>query len=128
MRGGVDVRIVTPHIPDKKVPFALTRSNYMALIRGGVKIYEYTPGFIHAKSFLADDEIAVVGTINLDYRSLLHHFEDAVLMYKTKANEALKEDYLQTFEISRLQTEEDAKRSVVWRGICELAKIFAPMF
>ncbi len=125
---GVDVRIVTPHIPDKKIPFALTRSNYMALIRGGVKIYEYTPGFLHAKSFLCDDEIAVVGTINLDYRSLLHHFEDAVLMYKTSANRELKEDYLRTFGESRLQTEEDAKRSVVWRGICELAKVFAPMF
>ena len=125
---GVDVRIVTPHIPDKKIPFALTRSNYMALIKGGAKIYEYTPGFIHAKSFLSDDEVGIVGTINLDYRSLLHHFEDAVFMYKTRANEALKEDFLHTFEVSALQTEEDAKRSVVWRGICELAKIFAPMF
>ncbi len=125
---GVDVRIITPHIPDKKLAFALTRSNYMALIRGGVKIYEYTPGFVHAKSFLADDEIAVVGTINLDYRSLLHHYEDAVLMYGTKANGQLKEDYEKTFEISRLQTEEDAKKNVVWRGICEIVKVFAPLF
>ena len=125
---GVDVRIITPHIPDKKIPFALTRSNYMALIQGGVKIYEYTPGFIHAKSFLADDEIAVVGTINLDYRSLLHHYENAVLMFRTKANEQLKADYEKTFEVSALQTEEDAKKSVVWRGICELAKVFAPLF
>ncbi len=100
----------------------------MALIQGGVKIYEYTPGFIHAKSFLSDDDIAVVGTINLDYRSLLHHFEDAVLLYRTDANRAIKEDYLETFEQSALQTEEDAKRSVVWRGICEIAKVFAPMF
>lgn len=125
---GVDVRIITPHIPDKKLAFALTRSNYMALIRGGVKIYEYTPGFVHAKSFLADDEIAVVGTINLDYRSLLHHYEDAVLMYGTQANVQLKEDYENTFQISRLQTEEDAKKNVVWRGICEIAKVFAPLF
>ena len=125
---GVDVRVIVPHIPDKKIPFALTRSNYMALIQGGVKIYEYTPGFIHAKSFLSDDDIAVVGTINLDYRSLLHHFEDAVLLYRTEANRAIKEDYLETFGQSALQTEEDAKRSVVWRGICEIAKVFAPMF
>lgn len=125
---GVDVRVVTPHVPDKKIPFALTRSNYMALIKGGVKIYEYTPGFVHAKSFLADDEVAVVGTINLDYRSLLFHFEDAVLMYKTRAIEALKADMESTFAISALQTEEDAKKSVVWRWLCELAKLFAPLF
>ncbi len=125
---GVDVRIITPHVPDKKIPFALTRSNYMALIKGGVKIYEYTPGFIHSKCFLSDDEISVVGTINLDYRSLLHHYEDAVLLYGAAANGTLKEDFLQTFEVSALQTEEDAKRSVVWRGICEIAKVFAPMF
>lgn len=125
---GVDVRIITPHIPDKKVPFALTRSNYMALIKGGVKIYEYTPGFVHAKSFLADDDVAVVGTINLDYRSLMHHYEDAVLMFGTTANKQLKEDYERTFGISALQTEEDAKKSVVWHGICEIAKVFAPLF
>ncbi len=125
---GVDVRILTPHIPDKKIPFALTRSNYLALIKGGVKIYEYTPGFVHAKSFVCDDEVAVVGTVNLDYRSLLFHFEDAVLMFKTKAVEQLKADMDQTFEVSALQTAEDAKKSVVWRWLCEIAKLFAPLF
>ncbi len=120
--------MLTPHVPDKKIPFALTRSNYMALIKGGVKIYEYTPGFVHAKSFLADDEIAVVGTINLDYRSLLFHFEDAVLMYRTKAIEGLKADMEATFAVSALQTEEDAKRNVVWRWLCEFAKLFSPLF
>ncbi len=125
---GVDVSIVVPHIPDKKIPYALTRSNYMALIKGGVKIYEYTPGFIHAKSFLSDDKVGVVGTINLDYRSLMHHYEDAVFMCGTKANQKLKEDFTSTFEVSALQTEESAKKSVVWRGICEIAKVFAPLF
>lgn len=125
---GVDVRIITPHVPDKKTAFALTRSNYMALIRGGVRIYEYTPGFVHSKSFLADDDVAVVGTINLDYRSLLHHYENAVLMFRTKANGQLKEDFEKTFAVSKLQTEEDAKKSVVWRGLCEIAKVFAPLF
>lgn len=125
---GVDVRIITPGIPDKKVAFALTRSNYSALIKGGVKIYEYTPGFVHAKSFLADDAVGVVGTINLDYRSLLHHYEDAVLMYKTKALADIKRDMEETFALSRLLTEEDAKKNVVWRGICEIAKVFAPLF
>lgn len=125
---GVDVRLVTPHLPDKKIPFALTRSNYMALIKGGVKIYEYTPGFVHAKAFLADGTVGVVGTINLDYRSLLFHFEDAVFMYGTKAVEQLQADFEDTFSKSALQTEEDAKKSVVWRGICEVAKLFAPLF
>ena len=125
---GVDVRIITPHIPDKKTAFALTRSNYMALIRGGVKIYEYTPGFIHAKSFLADDEVGIVGTINLDYRSLLYHYENAVLMYKTRANEQLKADYEATFQQCALQTEEDAKKNIIWRGMCEIVKVFAPLF
>ncbi len=125
---GVDVRIITPHIPDKKIPFALTRSNYLALIKGGVKIYEYTPGFVHAKSFVCDDEAAVVGTINLDYRSLLFHFEDAVLMFRTKAVEQLKADFDEMFRVSALQTAEDAKKSVVWRWICEIAKLFAPLF
>ncbi len=125
---GVDVRIVTPHIPDKKIAFALTRSNYMALIKGGVKIYEFTPGFIHAKMVLSDDEVAIVGTINLDYRSFLYHFENAVLMYRTSAVEEVKADMVSIFEVSVQQSEADAKRSVVWRGICELAKLFAPLF
>ena len=125
---GVDVRIVVPHIPDKKVTFALTRSNYLALIRGGVKIYEYTPGFLHAKVFLADDIAGVVGTINLDYRSFIHHYEDAVLMYRTKALSEIKEDMQKTFLVSRLQTPADAKKSVVWRWVCEIAKLFAPLF
>ncbi len=125
---GVDVRILTPHIPDKRLAFALTRSNYMALIRSGVKIYEYTPGFVHAKSFLADDEAGVVGTINLDYRSLLHHYEDAVFMYRTKALPGLKADMENCFSLSVLQTEEDAKKNVVSRGLASLAKLFAPLF
>ena len=125
---GVDVRIITPHIPDKKVAFALTRSNYMALIKGGVKIYEYTPGFVHAKGFLADDKAAVVGTINLDYRSFMHHYENAVFMYDTAAIPAIKEDMLRTIAASSLQTQEDAKKNVVWRWVCEIAKLFAPLF
>ncbi len=125
---GVDVRVVTPHIPDKKLAFGLTRSNYMALIKGGVKVYEFTPGFVHAKTFLSDDRAAVVGTINLDYRSFLYHYEDAVFMYKTEAVAEIKADFDETFSASKLQTEEDAKKSPVWHWLCELAKIFAPLF
>lgn len=125
---GVDVRIVTPKIPDKKIVFALTRSNYMALIKAGVKIYEYTPGFIHAKNFLCDGDVGVVGTVNLDYRSFVHHYEDAVLMFKTKALEDIKKDFDELFEISELQTKESAKRNVIFRWILEIAKVFAPLF
>ncbi len=125
---GVDVRILTPHVPDKKVPFALTRSNYLSLVRGGVKIYEYTPGFVHAKSVLADGEIGVVGSINFDYRSLLHHFECAALLYRTSALDDLRRDLEACFAVSELQTEESAKKSVVLRVVCEIAKVFAPLF
>ena len=125
---GVDVRLITPHIPDKKIAFALTRSNYLALIRGGVKIYEYMPGFVHAKGFLADDKVGVVGTVNLDYRSFLHHYENAVLMYRTKSLAAMRNDFEKTFAVSRRLTLEDAKKNVVWRWVCEIAKLFAPLF
>ncbi len=125
---GVDVRIVTPKIPDKKIIFALTRSNYMALIKAGVKIYEYSPGFIHAKNFLCDGEVGVVGTVNLDYRSFVHHYEDAVLMFRTKALEEIRRDFDELFEISELQTKESAKRNIIFRWILEIAKVFAPLF
>ena len=127
-RRGVDVRIVTPKLPDKKVVFALTRSNYTALVKGGVKIYEYTPGFMHAKNLLCDDVLGVVGTINLDYRSLMHHYEDAVLMFQTKALKAIKRDFEEVFAVSELQTMQSAKRNVVYRWVLEIAKVFAPLF
>lgn len=78
---GVDVRIVTPGIPDKKLTYSLTRSYYADLVRYGVRIYEYTPGFIHAKQWVSDGEVSVVGTINMDFRSLYLHFENAAMMY-----------------------------------------------
>ena len=97
---GVDVRIVIPHIPDKKIVYQVTKSYCPALIKAGVKIYEYTPGFIHAKSFICDDEIATVGTINMDYRSLVHHFECGCFFYKTSIIKDIYNDYINTFEIS----------------------------
>lgn len=89
---GVDVRIIVPHIPDKKLILWMTQSFYPRLMDAGVKIYEYEPGFIHAKSYLVDDDYAMIGTINLDYRSLVHHFENGVWMYQCEANKALKAD------------------------------------
>ena len=96
---GVDVRIVIPHIPDKKIVYQVTKSYCPALIEAGVKIYEYTPGFIHAKSFICDDEIATVGTINMDYRSLVHHFECGCYFYKTSIIKDIYNDYTETFKI-----------------------------
>ena len=93
---GVDVRIITPHIPDKKLVFSMTRSHYNRLIQAGVKIYEYESGFVHAKTYLSDDETAIVGTINMDYRSLVHHFENGVWIYNHKVIEDIKRDFLDT--------------------------------
>lgn len=120
---GVDVRIVTPGIPDKKTVYRLTRANYGVLMQAGVKIYEYTPGFIHAKSMLCDGESAVVGTINLDYRSLYLHFENAVY-FTGEAVKALEEDCQKTFTASRLCTKDDVKRGVVGRVFDSALRVF----
>lgn len=121
---GVDVRIVTPAIPDKKMVFRLTRANYAILMKAGVKIYEYTPGFIHAKSMLCDDECAVVGTINLDYRSLFHHFENAVYFCGSQAIFDIKRDCEETFAVSRERTLENTKRGVFGRVIDSVLRVF----
>lgn len=93
---GVDVRIITPGIPDKKIVYRLTRSYYPPLLQAGVKIFEYTPGFIHAKSYVSDDRLAVVGTINMDFRSLYLHFECGTLLYGCRAVADVKADFLET--------------------------------
>ena len=95
---GIDIKIILPHIPDKKYVYVLARTHYEELITGGVKIYEYTPGFIHAKSFVADDEKAVVGTINLDFRSLFLHFECAAFVWNNPVIRDIKRYYTQTLE------------------------------
>lgn len=125
---GVDVRIVTPGIPDKKLVFLLTQSYYEQLLNAGVKIYEYTPGFIHAKNFVCDDELAVVGTINMDYRSLYLHFECAAWMYRCRAVRQVKEDMLKTFKISREVTLAMCRnRNVFQRALQSVLRLFAPM-
>ena len=124
---GVDVRIIVPHIPDKKLVFAMTRSFYQRLMSAGVKIYEYEPGFIHAKSYLVDDDYAMIGTINLDYRSLVHHFENGVWMYKCEANRALKADITDTLNKCIEITPDMLKTSLFQRFICAVVRIFAPM-
>ena len=125
---GVDVRIITPGIPDKKMVFLLTQSYYEQLISAGVRIYEYTPGFIHAKNFVCDDEFAVVGTINLDYRSLYLHFECGVWMYQCQAVSQVKEDMLRTFEIcEEIPLDWCLKQNVVRRAGQSILRLFAPM-
>lgn len=121
---GVDVRIVTPGIPDKKLIYLLTQSHYEPLLGAGVKIYQYTPGFIHAKSFLCDDVVGTVGSVNLDYRSLYLHFECGVFLYKTGALEQLRRDCLETFAQSREVTLEQFRSNSllvhVFQGIMRL--------
>ena len=102
---GVDVRILTPGIPDKKIVYQITRSYYGALVAGGVRIFEYTPGFLHTKDCLCDGRYATCGTINLDFRSFYHHFEDGVLMMDTPAVGQIKEDFEKTFAASEEVTE-----------------------
>jgi cardiolipin synthase len=93
---GVDVRLMTPGIPDKKIVFRVTRSYYAELMDAGVRVFEYTPGFLHAKSYVSDDRIGVIGTINMDFRSLCLHFECGVLMIDSSTILDMKEDFLQT--------------------------------
>ena len=124
---GVDVRIVTPFIPDKKLIQIVTRGAYPDLMEAGVKIFEYTPGFFHSKNVVADDEFAVVGTINFDYRSLVHHYENAVLMYHTESIPAIKEDFEAIFESSEEILPENLDSSWYRRFIKEIMQLFAPM-
>ena len=124
---GVDVCIIVPHIPDKRIVFGMTRSFYHRLMKSGVKIYEYKPGFIHAKSYIADDEVAMIGTINLDYRSLVHHFENGVWMYKCSSIKDLKADVEDTMAKSIEITPDMLKTGLLTRFIRSVVRIFAPM-
>jgi len=124
---GVDIRIVTPGIPDKKIVYRLTRSNYAPLLKAGIKIYEYTPGFIHAKSFVCDDDIAVVGTINMDYRSLYLHFECGTYLYHTTSILNLKKDCVSTMKKSREIKKGDIKEGLFGRLIDATLRLFSPL-
>ena len=127
-RRGIDVKIIMPHIPDKKFVFAQSRSHYRELIESGVKIYEYTPGFMHAKAFLSDDTKAVVGTINLDYRSLYHHFECGLYMEDTSSITDIKLDFKNTLEQSQRVTLDDIKNYNTFMTLTgKVLKLFAPL-
>lgn len=126
-KSGVDVRIITPHIPDKWYVHAVTRSYYKTLTKNGVRIYEYTPGFIHAKNFISDDKVGVVGTINLDYRSLYLHFECGTYMYKTDCILDVKADFLNTLERCCEITHKDCLRHPIRRLGRSILRLFAPL-
>lgn len=110
---GVEVALILPGIPDKRIPYALAKTHYASLLESGVKIYEYTPGFVHAKVFVSDLKEAVVGTINLDYRSLYHHFECATYLYGTDCIPAIEADFQSTLEKCRKVTK-DTVRQEKW--------------
>ena len=125
---GIDVKIILPHIPDKKYAYWLARTHYHELITGGVKIYEYTPGFVHAKVFCSDDIRAVVGTINLDYRSLYLHFECAAYIYDNPVIEAIADDFDETLRKCERITLENCRRyGFVGKIAGKALKIVAPL-
>ena len=124
---GVDVRIIVPHIPDKKIVFEMTKTFYERLMKAGVKIYEYEKGFVHAKCYLVDDDVALVGTINMDYRSLVHHFENGVWMYKADCLKDIKIDMLDTMEKSIFIRPENVKVNLFRKFIRSIVRIFAPL-
>lgn len=126
-RRGVDVRIIMPGIPDKKLIFRMSHSFYQVLLNGGVKIYEYTPGFVHAKSFVSDDRVATIGTVNLDYRSLFLHFENNSLFYRSGIVEKIKEDFLTTQALCSEVKPYDKKHYSRRWAVDGLLRIFAPL-
>ncbi|MDR0730630.1 MAG: cardiolipin synthase [Treponema sp.] len=126
-KSGVDVRIITPHRWDKKIVAITSRSYYRQLISAGVKVYEYTNGFNHSKTFVSDDRVATVGTTNLDFRSLYLHFECGVVLYHNRSIGAVKEDFLNTLPLCHEITPADCARNIFQRVIPDVLRLFAPL-
>lgn len=125
---GVEVSIIMPAVSDHMLAFALAKISYKTLLKSGVKLYEYTPGFVHAKSFVSDDIRGSVGTINLDYRSLRHHFECATYLCGTDSIRDLEDDFQKTLEKCHKVTMKEATHiGLKWRVVGYLMKIFAPL-
>ncbi|MCQ2547076.1 MAG: cardiolipin synthase [Clostridia bacterium] len=125
---GIDVKIILPHIPDKKYAYFLARTHYEELIQGGVKLYEYTPGFVHAKVFTSDDEKAVVGTINLDFRSLFLHFECATYIWDNPIVADIEEDFGETLEKCQRITMKNCRDYSLVGKVCGRAlRLIAPL-
>ncbi|MDR0689107.1 MAG: cardiolipin synthase [Spirochaetaceae bacterium] len=126
-KSGVDVRIITPYRWDKKIVHMTTRSYYHQLVSAGVKVYEYSSGFNHSKTFVSDDKVATVGTTNLDFRSLYLHFECGVWLYKNQAVQKIKEDFLKTIPISHQITRENCAENAFLRIVQNILRLFAPL-
>ena len=123
---GVDVHLIVPGIPDKKAVYSVAKSNFRYLIDAGVKIHIYKPGFNHMKSAIADDELAFVGTINFDFRSLVHHFECGTLLYKVNCMKEIREDFDQMISVSeQVPTNYKLKRGTQW--FCSIVKLITPL-
>ena len=127
-RSGVDVRIILPHIPDKKTPYYIARTYYKKLMAAGVKIYEYKPGFIHSKTFICDDIVATVGTINLDFRSLYLHYECGCLFYKKEEIQDIYKDFADTFSKCILVNRDYYELIPLWQRVYgRIMRIFGPL-
>jgi cardiolipin synthase len=126
-KSGVDVRIITPHRWDKKIVAIVSRSYYRQLVTAGVKVYEYTSGFNHCKTFVSDDKTATVGTTNLDFRSLYLHFECGVLVYNNEVVQGVKEDFLNTLPRCHQITIKDCARNALQRVTQDVLRLFAPL-
>ncbi len=125
---GVDVKLILPGIPDKVAAYSLAKTHYRSLMKSGVQIYEYTPGFVHAKGFVSDDCRGVVGTVNLDYRSFYHHFECAAYLYQTPCLKDLEEDFQETLKKCRRVTDETIRHEKLsLRLMGPLLKVIAPL-
>ena len=127
-QSGIDVRIITPHVADKWYVHMVTRSYYAQLIRGGVKIYEYTPGFIHSKMFVSDDQVAIVGTANMDYRSFYLHFECGVSFYQSTMAAKVRDDILRTLKVCQpVELDELNRAPLHQRAFTKLLRLMAPL-
>ena len=126
-KSGIDVRIITPEIPDKRAVHATTRSYYRELLSAGVRIYEYSNGFMHAKTVIADGELATVGTVNMDFRSLYLHFECGTVLYGASSIAAIEADFSDALTQSREVTLADCRHNFFVRLFQDICRIFAPL-
>ena len=127
-KSGIEVCIIMPHIPDKWYAFAVAKTYYKELIEGGVQIYEYTPGFVHAKIFVSDDDTATVGSINLDFRSLYLHFENGVFIYDNPEVQKVEEDFQNTLaKCHKVTVTEVRNRGILMKTAGQVLRLVAPL-
>jgi cardiolipin synthase len=127
-QSGVDVRIITPRFPDKWYVHPVTRSHYRSLLKVGVKIYEYTPGFMHAKMFVSDDDVSIVGTTNMDYRSFYMHFECGVIFFGSSVAHDVRNDIAKTLDLcTEITLTDEERQPYPVRFARDVLKLFSPL-